>query len=236
MTKKKIAPFITKYRVDPTEFEKKIEEFTSFDDFFTRKLKKKQRPLSQGIIIPADGRYLFYQNIDQCDGFVVKGKKFTLEKLLCSEKLARKYRSGSMVIARLAPCDYHRFHFPTACLPSPAHLINGLLFSVNPLAVQQNVALLTENKRMITHLKSQKYGTILFIEIGATMVGSIHQTYTPHQPYNKGDEKGYFSFGGSSIILLFEPGRIQFAPDLLAHSSSHMETLCRFGQSLEIAV
>ena len=86
---------------------------------------------------------------------------------------------------------------------------------------------------MITSLQTEQYGTILFIEIGATTVGSIHQTYQPHLNYKKGDEKGFFGFGGSSIILLFEPNRITFAPDLINNSAHHIETLCLFGQSLE---
>ena len=233
ISKRKIAPFVSKFGIDPSEFKQTIDQYDSFNDFFTRQLKKEARPLASGAVIPADGRYLFYQNIATCDGFVIKGKKFSLEKLLGSAILANRYAEGSMAIARLAPIDYHRFHFPVHCVPNHAELINGPLFSVNPLSIKQNVELLTENKRMITHLATQHYGTILFIEIGATSVGCIHQTYTPNKPQNKGDEKGYFSFGGSSIIVLFESGCIQFAKDLTSHSSQHVETLCLFGQPLE---
>jgi phosphatidylserine decarboxylase len=232
-TKKKIAPFIEKYAIDPLEFEKPPDQYFSFDAFFTRKLKKEARPFAQKAMIPADGRYLLYQNIATCNGFIVKGKKFSLDKLLGNVTLAKNYAFGSMAIARLAPSDYHRFHFPINCTPNEAHLINGPLYSVNPIAVKQNIDLLAENKRMITQLISQNYGNVLFIEIGATNVGSIHQTYLPNRPYNKGDEKGYFSFGGSSIILLFEAGRIQFAKDLIVNSSQHIETLCLLGQPLE---
>jgi phosphatidylserine decarboxylase len=232
-TKKKIEPFILKYGIYADEFEKNSSSFASFDDFFSRRLKKTARPLSEGAVIPADGRYLFYQDISSCNGFVVKNKKFSLEKLLNDSNLAQKYQTGSMAIARLCPSDYHRFHFPTDCIPGSTRLINGMLHSVNPIAVRQNVLLLAENKRMLTELKTNNYGTILFIEIGATSVGSIHQTYTSNQLYKKGEEKGYFSFGGSSIILLFEFGKIKFAKDLLEYSSQHIETLCLFGQPLE---
>lgn len=232
-TKKKIVPFITQYQVDTAHFEKPAESYTSFDDFFTRTLKKDSRPLAPGAIIPADGRYLFYQDLSSCDGFVIKGKKFSLERLVGEDSLTPLYSHGSMVIARLCPSDYHRFHFPVDCTPSQTRLINGPLYSVNPLAVRQNVTLLTENKRTITRLKTDHYGTILFIEIGATNVGSIHQTFSPGTPYKKGDEKGYFSFGGSSLILLFEKGKIRLANDVLSHSADHMETLCLMGQSME---
>lgn len=232
-TKRKIVPFIKKYGIEASEFKHQPNRFRSFDAFFTRALKKGARPLSHAAIFPADGRYLFYQNIEKSDGFVVKGKKFSLKHLLNDTALAERYRQGSMAIARLCPSDYHRFHFPFDCIPGPAQLINGPLFSVNPIAIRHNLNIFTENKRMITCLRDCQYGETLFVEIGATSVGTIHQTYTPNQSYQKGEEKGYFSFGGSSIILLFEPNRIMFAPDLLKNASQHIETLCTFGDSFE---
>ncbi len=239
LSKKKIIPFIKKYHVDTSEFQDPVESFQSFNDFFIRKLKPEARPIvpdPQNAILPADGRYLVYDNIHSIDGFFVKGKKFSLESLLQSSTLAHKYSQGSMVIARLAPVDYHRFHFPTDCQPDVAHLIPGKLFSVNPTALKKHVEILTENKRMITHLHTHHFGTILFIEVGATYVGSIHQTYTPRKWIPKGDEKGFFSFGGSCLILLFEPFRIQLDSDLLDASRKRLETLGQMGQSLGKAI
>ncbi len=233
LTKGKIAPFVKKFGVDASEFEKPLDAYDSFNAFFSRKLKPGARPLGEGIVLPADGRYLFFQNIETCDGFLVKGKKFSLTQLLMNEELSEHYREGSMVLSRLCPTDYHRFHFPSNCIPSVPRLINGPLYSVNPIAVKQRIELLAENKRVITSLQTEQYGEILFIEIGATNVGSIHQTYTPGKNYKKGDEKGYFSFGGSSIILLFEPGKVKIDSNLLTNSSQGIETLCLFGQSLE---
>lgn len=233
ITKRKILPFIKKYGVDSTEFEKRVDEYPSFDAFFSRKLLPSARPIAQsGVIAPADGRYLFYENIATCDGFVVKGKKFSLDRLLGDPLLADRYRNGSMVIARLCPSDYHRFHFPCDCIPGEPRLMNGPLFSVNPIAIKRNFEILAENKRVVTLLKTTSYGEIAFLEVGAMCVGSIHQTYVPHKPYRKGDEKGFFSFGGSCLILLFEQNRVQFDEDLLLQASSHRELLCLFGQSL----
>lgn len=233
ITKKKIAPFVKKFGVDAREFEKPLDTYPSFNAFFTRKLKPEARPLSEGLILPADARYLFYQDVSSCDGFVVKGKKFSLHRLLGDASLANTYAQGSMILARLCPTDYHRYHFPCACTPSAPRLINGPLYSVNPIAIKQRVEILAENKRMITELETANYGTILFIEVGATNVGSIHQTYTPNKPVKKGAEKGFFSFGGSSIILLFEPNRIKIASDLLNNSTQHIETHCFFGEPIE---
>lgn len=237
-SKRKINPFVKEFEVKLSDFVVPSDGFKCFNDFFIRKLKPNARPLILGAdraIIPADGRYLLYPKVDEADGFVVKGKKFSLEKLLQSSKLANRYAAGSMVIARLSPIDYHRFHFPCDCTPGPAHLINGFLFSVNPIGIKTNIELFTENKRMITELKTEKFGTIQYIEIGATCVGTIHQTYIPHSFCKKGDEKGYFSFGGSSLILLFEPNALKLDDDLLRESMEHLEILCLMGESLGIA-
>ncbi len=234
-SKQKVRPFIGTFHVDASEFQDNVDSFASFNDFFIRKLKPSCRPIANGhdvAVLPADGRYLCFQNIKKSDGFLIKGKIFCLEKLLQSQALAHKYEQGSMVIARLCPTDYHRFHFPYNCMPEKTQLINGHLFSVNPIALKRNINILSENKRVITPLLTKTFGTIQFIEVGATAVGSIHQTFTPGEHYSKGDEKGYFSFGGSCIILLFEPFRIEFDQDLMEASHRRLETKALFGQSL----
>lgn len=234
-SKSKVQPFINAFNVDTSEFLDPVETYRSFNDFFIRRLKPECRPLMNGndvAVLPADGRYLVYPNIAQSDGFVVKGEKFSLEKLLDNQALAQKYDQGSMVIARLCPVDYHRFHFPCNGVPEEPQLINGPLFSVNPIALKRNIRILSQNKRVITPVHTKNFGTILYIEVGATHVGSIHQTFIPHEHYAKGDEKGYFSFGGSSLILLFEPSRIQFDEDLLLASQKKVEMRGNLGQSL----
>lgn len=235
LSKKKIKPFIQKFHVDTSEFLDPVDSFQSFNDFFIRKLKPEARPIAPGndiAVLPADGRYLVYENIQKVDGFFVKGKKFSLETLLKSSELAHKYAQGSMVIARLAPVDYHRFHFPVSCHPEEPQQINGPLFSVNPRALKKHVNILAENKRVITPLRTENFGPVLFIEVGATYVGSIHQTFIPHKLMVKGAEKGYFSFGGSSLILLFEPFCIEFDRDLIEASHRRIEVLGQMGQSL----
>lgn len=234
-SKRKIRPFIETFHIDPSEFLKPIDAFRSFDDFFTRELKSEARPIvadERTAILPADARYLFYQNISKVDGFIVKGEKFNLTTLLENENLARNYQHGAMVMARLCPTDYHRYHFPVDCIPSRTKFINGWLYSVNPAAIRKDIHIFTKNKRAICELNTDHFGKVLFIEIGATNVGSIHQTYTPNVHCPKGREKGFFSFGASSLILLFEPGRISFDPDLLAATQHGMEIKCLMGQSL----
>ncbi len=234
-TRKQITPFIDFFGIDSSEFFQTVDQFESFNDFFIRKLKPETRPLTQEdntAIIPADARYLFFQNISETDGFIVKGEKFSLKELLQDENLAKRYENGSMVIARLCPTDYHRFHFPFDNTPGIPKLINGYLYSVNPIALRQNIHIFTQNKRVLTSLQSKSFGNVLFIEIGATNVGSIHQTYTPNCPHKKGDEKGYFSFGGSSLILLFEQDTISFDQELLDVSKQGVEIRALMGQSM----
>lgn len=235
LSARKIKPFIERFDVDVSEFLEPLDSFRSFNDFFYRKLKKEARPIVEGediAVIPTDGRYLFYQNITKADGFIVKGKKFCLKSLLGDENLAKKYEEGSMVIARLCPTDYHRFHFPFSGTPGESRLINGWLSSVNPMALKSNIDILTQNKRFICPISSKNFGEVQFLEIGATNVGSVYQTYSANSFYEKGSEKGYFAFGASALVLLFEPGKIVFDSELLSHSENHIEVKCLLGQSM----
>ena len=234
-TASKVQPFIDAYGVDATEFLDPIESFKSFNDFFIRKLKAESRPIAPGnktAIIPADGRYYFYAELDSAQLLDVKGRRLDLIALLGDAQLAARYTKGSVVMARLCPSDYHRFHFPIACVPSTSRLINGPLYSVNPIAVRQNLNIMTQNKRKLSTLTSDLFGEVLCIEVGATNVGSIHETYQPKQPVRRGDEKGYFSFGGSAMIILFPPGKITIDGDLLAATQAGLEVRCLFGQSM----
>lgn len=230
-----IRPFIETFDLDAAEFLEPLSHFRSFNDFFIRKLKPEVRPLDPDpsvAIIPADGRYYFYEHIEQCSGFIIKGQKFQLEALLNHSSLAQEYREGGMVLARLCPSDYHRFHFPCDCLPGPTRLINGWLYSVNPWAIKKNIQIFTQNKRALCELQTPLFGRVLYMEIGATNVGSIQETYTTSQWQTKGAEKGYFEFGGSALILLFSKGTIRFDSDLLAATQEGCEIRCLMGQSM----
>jgi len=227
---KKVKPFIREFGVDEREF---LEtDFRSFNDFFIRKLKAEARPIDRDestICTPADGRYLVYPQFKE---FVVKGQEFSLGNFLRSTALANRFKEGSMAIVRLCPSDYHRFHFPCDGVASKADLVNGPLYSVNPLALKKRLAILAENKRMITEIETEEFGTILYVEIGATNVGSIRQTYVADSVVRKGQEKGYFEFGGSCIVLLFERGRVAFDQDLVENTKRGFETRVNFGESL----
>jgi phosphatidylserine decarboxylase len=232
-SRKKIEPFIQAYGIDASEFES--AEYRSFNDFFIRKLKPSCRPIDprpEVATMPADGRYLAYPHFDR---FFVKGQEFSLGSFLQNSAYAKCFENGSMLVARLCPIDYHRFHFPCDGIADTSRLINGSLYSVNPIALKKKIRILSENKRMITEIDTERFGTILYVEVGATAVGTIRQTFEPEKKILKGQEKGYFEFGGSCLVLLFEKGRIQFDADLIENTCNGFETLAYFGESMGLA-
>ena len=231
----RVAPFISTYGLDPADFADAPESYRSFNEFFFRKLKPGARPIDpddSSVVFPADGRHLGFQRASEIAGVFVKGQKFDLPALLGDAKLAEKYADGALVLSRLCPVDYHRFHFPAAGTPGETRLIDGPLFSVNPIALRQRLAYLWTNKRTITELKTERFGTVICMEIGATCVGTIRQTFTPGQPVAKGAEKGYFAFGGSSTLTLFEPGTVELESDLVENSARQIELYARIGSRM----
>lgn len=234
-TRARIEPFIERYGLDAAEFEKAPAEFASFNDFFSRRLRASARPIDPDpahVVFPADGRHLAIPNLAEHTGVYVKGQAFDLTGLLGDGHLADRYRRGTMVISRLCPVDYHRFHFPAAGTPSPPALIPGDLFSVNPIALRRNIKFLAENKRFLSILRSETAGDILCLEVGATNVGSVRHTYVPDATVGAGDEKGFFQFGGSATITIFEPGAVTLAADLLHQSGQQVELYARIGDTM----
>lgn len=233
-----IFKFMADYDIDATEFAKSPFDFKTFNEFFHRALKPERRPIAQGAgvaVLPADGRHLAFPDIGRAQGFYVKGSKFTLEELLGDTKLAARFAGGSMLISRLCPSDYHRFHFPISGIPSEPRLIDGSLYSVNPIALRRNILYLVRNKRFVTLIEAPEFGTVAMIEVGATNVGSIVEVFQAGRAVVKGEEKGMFSFGGSCVITLFSEGRIIFDADIVAQSAQFTETYARMGDRLGVA-
>lgn len=238
----RILPFITAYDIDVDEFAKSAFDYKTFNEFFYRALKPGVRPIAAGervAAMPADGRHLVFPNVETTPGFYVKGANFTLTELFAEDHLpegerplAAKFAGGAMLISRLCPVDYHRFHFPVSGMPGEPRLINGWLYSVSPVALRRNLHYLVQNKRMLTLIESPVFGTVAMFEVGATNVGSIRQTFVAGRAANKGDEKGLFAFGGSCVITVFQRGRIRFDADLVEHSAVHREVYVRMGDRL----
>ncbi|MEG0068797.1 phosphatidylserine decarboxylase [Cetobacterium sp.] len=234
----KIAPFVTENNIDMTESKKNIDEFTSFNDFFIRELKPEARVIAKGddvLVSPADGKILIFSDLKETTEFFLKGDQFTLGEFLKDENEAKKFEGGTLMIIRLAPVDYHRFHFPADGVISSSKLIDGYYYSVSPYAIKKNFRIYCENKREVSILKTEKFGDIVLSEIGATMVGGITQTYKPESFVKKGDEKGFFFFGGSSCVLLFEKDKVVFDEDLLENSKKGIETKVYMGEKIGVA-
>jgi phosphatidylserine decarboxylase len=228
---KKIEPFVKDFNIDLSIARR--NRFKTFNDFFIRKLKPSARPVdmdSNVLVSPGDGKILAYDNIGN-QSFIVKGYRFDVRSFLNNDSLAALYGDGSMILLRLCPTDYHRYHFPLGGTVSPDVKINGSLFSVSPIALRTIPEVFLLNKREYIILANRRFGDVIMSEIGATMVGSIVQTYKGDTVV-KGQEKGYFKFGGSSILLLFKKGTLKIDNDLLENTAKGLETQVKMGEKI----
>jgi phosphatidylserine decarboxylase len=233
-SRSKISKFIIQYHLNPEEIELPLKSYWSFNAFFSRRLKPDARPFNPDpdvFCAPADGKVLVYPHLQAETRIPVKGSSISIESLLASEATAQNYRRGAALIVRLAPHDYHRFHFPDRGKANATRYIKGKYHSVNPIALAQVPNLYCYNKRSITEFSSEHFGQIAYIEVGAITIGSIVQTYNPGT-VARGQEKGYFQYGGSTLVLLFEPGAIAFDRDLVRDSTNGIENHVLAGSQL----
>ena len=234
-SKDKIPAFIEDFNIDLNIANKKLEEFTSFNDFFTRTLKSTARPIDmdpKALISPGDGRLLAFNNISMDSLVQVKNLTYSLEELISDSAVASKYEGGVCLILRLCPTDYHRFHFVDFGVPLESKFIDGSYYSVNPIALERIPKLFCQNKREWSLFKSENFGDILHVEVGATCVGTIVQSYKPDEKVIKGQEKGYFKFGGSTTILFFEKGVVDIDADILNQTSEGFECKVLLGETI----
>jgi phosphatidylserine decarboxylase len=235
-SRRKIKKFVDELRIDMTEAQiEDLSSYPTFNHFFTRELKPEARPIDLNpniLISPADGRLLAWEKITADKLFQVKGSSYSLAELLQNKDMALDYEQGMCIVIRLCPADYHRFHFPDTGIPSQPQSLNGHYYSVNPLALRKIPRLYCENKRELTVFSSHNFGDILMIEVGATCVGSIVQTFTPSQVIQKGMEKGYFKFGGSTIILLLKKDSLVIDDDILFNTARGIETKVWVGERI----
>jgi phosphatidylserine decarboxylase len=237
ITKKKVRPFIEKFNIDISAAEKNEIDFSSFNDFFCRKLKPEAREIdsdNHSLISCGDGRLFAYENINLDNLVQVKGFTYSLRELIKNDRVAEKYRGGTCLILRLCPTDYHRFHFIDSGICESAKKIKGAYYSVNPVALQKVEKLFCENKREWSTFHSDHFGDVLYVEVGATCVGSIIQTYTSQERVNRGEEKGYFKFGGSTVILFLESGKVQIDEDIVEQTKLGYESYVLMGEKIGV--
>jgi phosphatidylserine decarboxylase len=236
-SRRAITDTVRKLSIDMVDYEVPPDGFQHFNDFFTRRLRPGARVVDadpRRLVSPADGRTFVYTEVHGDTLLPAKGRALSLRALLGGEEAARPFRDGVVFIVRLCPSDYHRFHFPCAGEASAPRTLAGPLESVNPWALARGRPILDTNQRDLTLIDSPTFGRVAYLEIGAMCVGSIVHTFRPG-PIQAGDEKGYFQFGGSTVILVFEPGRITVDEDLVANTRKGLETFLRMGEGIAAA-
>ena len=223
---KKIPGFIKEHNIDMSDFEDR--EYKSFTDFFTRKIRYGKRPVDmapEALISPADSKLLVYE-IEKDTTLRIKGRTYTADEILADSENAKEFAGGYALVFRLTVDDYHRFCYPDrGCLIS-RRLIKGKLHTVSPVSKDHKIYM--ENTRSVNLLKTENFGTIAYIEVGAMLIGRIVDNGT--DVFEKGQEKGYFEPGGSTVVILVK--NVEIDKDIMEQSASGIETKVRYGERI----
>ena len=225
---KYIKNFIKDNNIDMSEYED--VDYISFNDFFSRKIKDGKRKFSKDstdFCSPSDSKLLVYKIEDQ--EFTIKSKKYTLERILRDENLAKEYKNGYFLVFRLSVDDYHRYSYIDNGTLISKKNIKGVFNTVAPIAFDKH-KVYEENHRMYEVLDTENFGKIVQMEVGALMVGRI----VNHEKRNftRGEEKGYFLFGGSTIVILVKENIIKIDKDILENSKENIETRVKLGERI----
>lgn len=226
-----INPFIKKNDIDISVCLK--NEFDSYNDFFKRKLVPGARAIDmidEGFVSPCDSRLTVYDIEDtERQTFNIKDSEYTVASLLRDKKLARHYRGGKLWLFRLCVDDYHRYIYNVSGKQSDVRRIEGLYHTVNPIA-SEYYDIYKENTREYCLIRTQDAGTIIDMEVGALLVGRIVNRYVDSTDVRRGEEKGYFEFGGSTIILLTQKNKVIPLGKINENSARDIETRVRQGE------
>lgn len=228
-----IPSFCRANHIDLSEYESKA--YSSYNDFFTRKIIPERRPIDQEpshVICPCDSKLSIYP-IESDSTFLIKQTRYTLSELLKDKKLAKRFEGGYACVFRLTVDDYHAYCYVDNGKQSRSRFIQGVLHTVNPVA-NDVYPIYKENSREYSILKSDHFGRILMMEVGALIVGKI-VNYKDYCSVTKGEEKGHFEFGGSTVILLFEKDSIIPDQDILENTNQECETVVKMGGRFAIA-
>ncbi len=227
-----VRPFIRKNHICMDDFEQR--RFRSFNDFFTRRVLPGKRPVDDApghLIAPCDSKLTVY-DIRPDSRFRVKGTEYTLEGLLQSKELAETFLGGTLLLFRLTVGDYHRYTYIDSGFVTGSTRIPGVFHTVNPAAASR-CPIYRENTREYSLLESLRFGKVLQMEVGAAMVGRIVNA-PGSRNVRRGEEKGRFEFGGSTVIVLLQKGRAILDADLLRNTAQDAETVVRLGERIGI--
>lgn len=225
-----IKRFIKKNNIDVSIYEEK--KYISYNDFFTRKIKDDCRKIDmnqKSLISPCDSKLSVYE-IDDESIFKIKDSYYHIDDLLKNKELSKKYKGGYCLIFRLCVDDYHRYCYIDNGKKSKNNFINGVLYTVRPIVIG-NYNIYKENSREYTILKTENFGKVVHVEVGATIVGRIKNHHEEYQ-FKKGEEKGMFEFGGSTIVLLIEKNRVVIDKEILENTKQGYETVVKYGEKI----
>ena len=233
---KEVPRFIKTYNIDMSEFEE-AQQYNSFNDFFSRKIKLNLRPMPSdpyAFLSAADCRCMVFSDSKKATDIWIKGNEFSIAKLVLDDQLANRYIDNCcLVIFRLAPDDYHRWHFPFNGVLKSINIIPGTYYTVNPKAVNSCINVFTENHRVVRVFDTD-FGEIVEIAVGALLVGSISVNHTElNAVVQQGEDAGYFAYGGSTVIYLINKNRVIFDDDLLQNGHQRqMETYIKVREQI----
>lgn len=244
---KDIGPFVKFHHLNLDEILLPLEEFKTFNQFFYRQLKPDARPLedpgnSLRVVSAADCRLMCFPSVTEAKRIWIKGQGFSvrtlLDEALPDEETIAKLEQGALGIFRLAPQDYHRFHMPITGKIISAMTVGTSYYTVNPMAIRSSsIDVYGDNHRVVVRCESPDgFGTFYMICVGAMMVGTTVLTKSVGDTVQRGDELGYFAFGGSTVVTLFEQNRLAFDDDLLDNSNKAVETLVKVGMGIARAI
>lgn len=223
-----IEPFVRHNRINVSDYD--VKEVKSFNDFFSRKIKEGKRPINldeENLIAPCDG-FLSVWPIKEDTVFPVKQSRYTVSSLLQNKRVARRYTGGYCLVFRLCVDHYHRYCYIDSGEKSGNIFIPGRLHTVRPIALRE-VPVFTENSREYTAIKTSAFGIVTQMEVGAMLVGRI-VNYEGKGIVVRGKEKGYFQYGGSTIIVLIESERVHMRKDILKSSELGAEISVKMGE------
>ncbi|MEG0366906.1 MAG: phosphatidylserine decarboxylase [Coprobacillus sp.] len=229
LSKRKIQPFIDNNHIDMTQYVD--QTYTSYNDFFTRKIKDGKRPIhtdNNELIAPADSKLTYYP-IHEDTHLKIKDSLYSLEDLLQNLSLAKQYDGGICLIFRLTVDDYHRYCFIDNGTKEKDCYIKGKFHTVNPIA-NDYYPIYKQNSRSYSLLHTENFGDVVYMEVGAMMVGRI-VNHTKDQ-FLKGEEKGYFEFGGSTIVMFIKKDVVNIDEDIIKNSLTHDETRVLMGEKI----
>ncbi len=228
---REIEPFIRKYHIDMSEFEP--IEYRSFAEFFDRRFRPGVRkfPSAAGEMGAfAEARYFAWDKLDPEQQFPVKGHSLSADRILGTAERARPFIAGPVLLVRLAPVDYHHVHYPDHGRTLDQDRLGHRLWTVNWHALVNKPDILFSNERVINILETRHFGRLAFVEVGALSVGRIVQVHPLDKPFQRGEEKSVFRFGGSAIVVFGEPGAWRPSDDLLEYTKQGIETLVPLGE------